>query len=166
MNILEISHCNQLNGPGLRVVLWVAGCSHHCKGCQNAHSWDENAGIPFDNSLKQEIFSELSHDWCSGITYSGGDPLFSGNRPEIIALAKEIREKFPTKTQWLYTGYCWNEIVEDKSMIDILKYVDVICDGKYEEALRDVDLEWVGSKNQHVIYVKKRIQTISTLAAL
>lgn len=166
MQILEVSKCNQLNGPGLRVVLWVAGCSHHCDECQNSYSWNPNQGIKFDDSIKQEIFCELEKDWCSGITYSGGDPMFESNRKEIIELAKEIREKFPNKTQWLYTGYCWKDIVEDQSMINILKYVDVICDGRYEKSLRNVDLEWVGSSNQHVIDVKKRIETISKLSAI
>ena len=166
MNTLEVSHCNQINGPGLRVVLWVAGCSHHCEECQNAYSWNPEEGIKFDESIKNEIFSELEKDWCSGITYSGGDPLFESNRKEIIELAKEIREKFPNKTQWLYTGYCWKDIVEDQSMINILKYVDVICDGRYEKSLRNVDLEWVGSSNQHVIDVKKRIETITKLSAI
>lgn len=164
MQVLEVSKCNQLNGPGLRVVLWVAGCSHHCEECQNSYSWNPEQGIKFDDSIKQEIFCELKKDWCAGITYSGGDPMFESNRKEIIELAKEIREKFPNKTQWLYTGYCWKDIVEDQSMIDILKYVDVICDGRYEKSLRDIDLEWVGSSNQHVIDVKKRIETISKLS--
>ena len=163
MNMLEITKCDQLNGPGLRVVLWVAGCSHHCEGCQNSFSWNPEAGVEFDEAAKAEIFAELDKDWCSGITYSGGDPMFAGNRAQVIALAKEIREKYPNKTQWLYTGFCWKDIVEDESMIEILKYVDVICDGRYEASLRDIDLEWVGSSNQHVIDVKKRIETISKL---
>ena len=164
MNILQISKCNQLNGPGLRVVLWVAGCSHHCDCCQNEYSWDSNCGVKFDEDAKKEIFSELDNDWCNGITYSGGDPLFKQNRKEIIELAKEIREKYPNKTQWLYTGYCWKDIVDDESMIEILKYVDVICDGRYEKSLRNVDLKWVGSSNQHIIDVKKRISIISNLS--
>jgi len=87
-----------VNGDGNRVVLWVAGCSHHCKGCQNAYSWNENAGIEFDQKSKEELFSDLSTDWCAGITYSGGDPMFYDNRETIISLAKEIKEKFPDKT--------------------------------------------------------------------
>ena len=161
--MLEITKCDQLNGPGLRVVLWVAGCPHHCEYCQNSFSWDPIVGVPFDENAKAEIFTELENDWCSGITYSGGDPLFDGNRTEIIALAREICERYPNKTQWLYTGYSWNQILEDDTMIDILKYVDVICDGKYEKFLKDIDLEWVGSSNQHVIEVKKRIHLISKI---
>lgn len=164
MNVLDVSHCNQLNGDGLRVVLWVSGCSHKCENCQNSYSWNEELGEKFTNTTKDEIFQELSQDWCSGITYSGGDPLFAINREEIIALAKEIREKFPNKTQWLYTGYTWQEVIEDSTMNEVLKYIDVICVGRYEHALRDVTLEWVGSTNQQVIDVKKRFETISRLS--
>jgi anaerobic ribonucleoside-triphosphate reductase activating protein len=163
MNILQITHCDQLNGEGNRVVLWVAGCSHCCKGCQNAYSQDPSLGVKFDDKAKEEIFKDLNTDWCAGITFSGGDPLFINNRKEIIVLAKEIKEKFPTKTIWLYTGYTWSEILADESMSEVLKFVDVLCDGEYIEELRDVDLYWVGSKNQNVINVKKRIEQVSNL---
>ena len=163
MNFLQITHCDQLNGEGNRVVLWVAGCSHCCKGCQNAYSQDPNIGVKFDDKAKEEIFKDLATDWCAGITFSGGDPLFINNRKEIIALSKEIKEKFPTKTIWLYTGYTWSEILADESMSEVLKFVDVLCDGEYIEELRDVDLYWVGSKNQNVIDVKKRIEQVSNL---
>jgi anaerobic ribonucleoside-triphosphate reductase activating protein len=163
MNILQITHCDQLNGEGNRVVLWVAGCSHHCKGCQNAYSQDPSLGVKFDDKAKEEIFKDLNTDWCAGITFSGGDPLFINNRKEIISLSKEIKEKFPTKTIWLYTGYTWSEILADESMSEVLKFVDVLCDGEYIEELRDVDLYWVGSKNQNVINVKKRIEQVSNL---
>lgn len=163
MNILQITHCDQVNGEGNRVVLWVAGCSHHCKGCQNAYSNDPNIGVKFNESTKDELFNDLKEDWCAGITFSGGDPLFIDNRKEIIDLAKEIKEKFPTKTIWLYTGYTWAEIIDDCTMSDILKYIDILCDGEYIEELRDVDLQWVGSKNQNIIDVKKRIEQVSKL---
>ena len=163
MNFLQITHCDQVNGLGNRVVLWVAGCSHCCKGCQNAYSQDPTIGVKFDDKAKEEIFKDLSTDWCAGITFSGGDPLFIDNRKEIIALAKEIKEKFPTKTIWCYTGYTWSEIIADESMSEILKYTDILCDGEYIEELRDFDLHWVGSKNQNVIDVKKRIEQVSNL---
>lgn len=164
MNYLNITHCDQLNGDGNRVVLWVSGCAHGCKGCQNAFSWDSSSGIEFDDKAKEELFNDLSQDWCSGITYSGGDPMFFDNRKTIIGLAKEIREKFPSKTQWLYTGYQWHEIISDTTMCDIVKYVDVICDGEYVEELSDIDLPWVGSSNQNVIDVRERLNTVSNLA--
>lgn len=163
MNYLNITHCDQVNGEGNRVVLWVSGCSHHCKNCQNAYSWNSSEGIEFDQKAKDEIFKDLSTDWCAGITYSGGDPMFFDNRETVIELAKEIRERFPEKTQWLYTGYQWGEILNDPTMSDILKYVDVVCDGEYIEELRDIEKHWVGSSNQNVIDVKKRIQQIANI---
>lgn len=164
MNILQVTHCDQVNGSGNRVVLWVSGCSHCCKGCQNAYSQDETMGVKFDDNIKEEIFSDLKEDWCAGITFSGGDPLYCSNRKEIIQLAQEIKEKFPTKNIWCYTGYTWSEIIADNSMSEILKYIDVLCDGEYIEELRDIDLKWVGSKNQNIIDVKKRLKTVSEIA--
>ncbi len=161
MNYLSITHVDQLNGEGNRVVLWVSGCSHGCAGCQNPNTWDPSAGLPFGQDAKDELFGDLRQDWCSGITYSGGDPLFESNREAIIGLAKEIREKFPCKTQWLYTGYKWSQIVSDPSMSEIIKYVDVVCDGEYVKELDDVDRHWVGSSNQEVIDVKKRISQLA-----
>lgn len=164
MNYLNITHCDQLNGVGNRVVLWVAGCGHACKGCQNAYSWDCSAGVEFDEKAKAELFADLGEDWCDGITYSGGDPMFFDNRDTVMALAAEIREKFPDKTQWLYTGYTWDEIINDPTMCDIVKYVDVVCDGPYVESLRDIDRHWVGSSNQNVIDVKRRLEIVSCIA--
>lgn len=163
MNYLNITHCDQVNGSGNRVVLWVAGCSHHCKNCQNAFSWDPNGGILFNETAKQEIFKDLAEDWCAGITFSGGDPLFIDNRETIIDFAKEIKEKFPSKNIWCYTGFTYNEVINDPTMRDILKYIDVLCDGEYIEELKDIDKHWVGSSNQDVIDVKKRIQQVSNL---
>ena len=90
-----------LNGDGLRVVLWFAGCAHHCKNCQNPITWDPEGGIPFDEEAKQELFAELDKDYVSGITFSGGDPLYMGTREELTELIKEIRAKYPDKTMWL-----------------------------------------------------------------
>lgn len=163
MNYLSITHCDQLNGMGNRTVLWVAGCSHHCKNCQNQFSWDPCAGVEFDEKAKEELFADLTEDWCSGVTFSGGDPLYEGNRSTIIELAKEIKMKFPSKSIWLYTGSKWSEIIADPTMSLILKYVDVICDGEYVEELRDIDKHWVGSSNQEVIDVKRRLDQVSRL---
>ena len=121
-----------LNGDGLRVVLWVAGCNHCCKECQNPVTWDPNGGLPFDQAAKQELFDQLEKSYISGVTFSGGDPLYPGNRMEITALAKEIREKFPEKTIWMYTGSLWDK--------------------------RDTQLHWKGSSNQRVIDVQDSLR--------
>ena len=144
-----------LNGDGLRVVLWVAGCSHHCKGCQNPITWDPNGGLPFTKEAKQELFYELEKSYISGITLSGGDPLHPANRMDIRALVKEIKEKYPDKTIWLYTGYLWEQIQH----FAWLKYVDVCVDGEYEKEKRDVQLHWRGSANQRVIDVPASLRT-------
>lgn len=154
MKYLSITHVDQLNGDGNRVVLWVSGCSHHCKNCQNKFSWDPEAGKPFDDKAREEIFKDLSEDWCAGLTFSGGDPLFETNRRDVILFAKLVKEKFPSKSIWLYTGYTYDEVLGDKTMSPILEYIDVLCDGEYIDDLKDLDKHWVGSSNQNVIAIK------------
>lgn len=164
MNYLDIKHCNMVNGKGLRSVIWVSGCDRNCPGCFSPHTHDPKGGIPFDEKAKEDLFSCSDSDWCDGITLLGGDPLYCGNRKAIIELSKEYKKRFPNKTIWLYTGFCWNEIIADESMSEIVKYVDVICDGPFVESLKDVSLEWVGSSNQHVIDVKERMRKIKDLS--
>ena len=154
MRYHNITKDDMLNGEGLRVVLWVAGCSHGCKNCQNPITWDPNGGLPFDEAAKAEIFAELEKDYISGITFSGGDPLYMGNREDMTALAKEIKETFPDKKTWLYTGYLWEEI----SALPIMAYLDVIVDGRFVEELKDPQLHWKGSFNQRIIDVQKSLE--------
>ena len=142
-----------LNGDGLRVVLWVAGCLHGCKGCHNPITWDVCGGIPFDEAAKKEIFDELEKPYISGITMSGGDPLHPDNREEIGKLIEEIRQRYPSKTVWLYTGYLWEEIEN----LDYVKKTDVVVDGRFVEAQKDAKLHWKGSSNQRVIDVPKTV---------
>ena len=158
----NIKHCDENNGVGLRVTLFVSGCCHNCKGCHNPQTHDPFSGIPFDEEAKQEIFQELSQEWCSGLTLSGGDPLFPDNRPTIFSLVKEIKEKFPNKTIWIYTGYIYESIKEWIGVKDILSYCDVIVDGPFIEAEKEYGLKWRGSKNQRVIdlHTKKTLHII------
>lgn len=149
MNYHNIVHCDMRNGTGLRVTLFVSGCNHHCKGCHNPQTWDPNSGIEFDGAAKQELFAELNKEYISGVTFSGGDPLFPSNREVILSLCKEIKTLYPNKNIWLYTGYRYEQVKH----LEILKYIDVLVDGKYVEKLRSVNLPWVGSSNQKVIYV-------------
>ena len=139
-----------LNGDGLRVVLWVAGCNHCCKGCQNPVTWDAAGGLPFDEAAKAEIFEQLDKNYISGITFSGGDPLHPANRVDVRNLAMEIKSKYPGKTLWLYTGYTWEEIAE----YPIMQYLDVVVEGPFILERRDVKLLWKGSDNQRVVDVK------------
>ena len=150
MRYHNITKDDMLNGDGLRVVLWVAGCSHCCKECHNPITWDPDGGLLFDEAAKQEIFAELEKDYVSGITLSGGDPLHMANRKEIGKLVNEISKKYPEKTIWLYTGYDWNKI----SNLDFISKVNVVVDGRFVQAQKDVTLPWRGSANQDVIDVK------------
>ena len=109
MNYIKIENDNFSNGIGIRVVLWISGCSIHCKGCQNPQTWDKNSGILFDADAKKELFEVLSKDYISGITFSGGHPLEDYNIDIILNLILEIKEKFPTKTIWLYTGLIFDK---------------------------------------------------------
>lgn len=162
MKYHNITKADMLNGEGLRVVLWVSGCSHHCPACQNAITWDENVGVPFDEKAIQEIYDELDQDWCSGITLSGGDPLFLKNRKTIRDLVINIRAKYPEKTIWSYTGYTFEELMEQKEndeyLNDILNNIDVLADGKFVLSLANVATHYVGSTNQRLIDVPKSIK--------
>lgn len=141
MNYLKIDKEDVCNGEGLRVVLWLSGCSHKCKGCQNPQTWDANSGIPFDESAKEELFRELDKDYISGLTLTGGDPLFEGNLDDVLDLVTEINKRYNTpqdkvyvtdrnnniltcfpdrirlsrqkKSIWLYTGYAWEDIFNE-----------------------------------------------------
>lgn len=180
INYHNITHDDMNNGDGLRVVLWLSGCSHHCYNCQNPQTWNPGSGIPFDESAKQEIFNELSNDYISGITFSGGDPLHENNLDGVLKLVQEIRISYPNKTIWLYTGFTWDSIMNYKStnkftekdvlfnfhikkdleMIqrkNIIKLCDVLVDGEYIEKQRDLSLKFRGSKNQRVIDVKQSL---------
>lgn len=154
MRYHNITKDDMLNGDGLRVVLWVAGCSHCCRECHNPVTWDANGGLPFTEQEKKEIFKELNKDYISGITFSGGDPLHSANILEVTALAKEIREKYPSKTIWLYTGALWEEICNE----EVIRYLDVLVDGEFQAEKKDVTLHWKGSSNQRVIDVPKTLK--------
>lgn len=153
MRYHNITKDDMLNGDGLRICLWVAGCVHKCQGCQNPQTWDINGGIPFDESAEAELFDLLGRDYISGITFTGGDPLHPANREEILRLAKKFKRIFPNKTSWLYSGYTWEEIRNS----EIMKYIDVLVDGRYIDDLRDVQLFWRGSGNQRVIDVKQSL---------
>lgn len=150
MRYHNITKDDMLNGSGLRVVLWVAGCGHHCPGCHNPVTHDPNGGIPFDEAAKEELFAELKKDYINGITFSGGDPLHPINVNEIGELIAEINAKFPNKTKWLYTGYTYEQI----SSLPFINMLEVVVDGRFELDKFDPKLHWVGSSNQRVIDIK------------
>lgn len=165
-----------MNGSGLRVVLWLSGCSHKCKGCQNPQTWDANSGIPFDESAKEELFRELDKDYISGLTLTGGDPLYESNLDGVLDLVTEVNDRYntshnefrlssPHKSIWLYSGYTFEEIVHptlkcNQSRVRkiILSGIDVLVDGRYIDSQRDISLAYRGSSNQRLIDIQQSLQ--------
>ena len=158
MNFHNITHDDMNNGDGLRVVLWVAGCDHHCKDCQNPVTWNPDDGVPFTLADKEEIFAALALDYIAGITFSGGDPLHPANRRDVRELMEEVKTRFPDKTIWVYTGYTWEEIMQDSELSGMMTPVDILVDGRFVTELKDVTYPWAGSTNQKVIDVQKTLQ--------
>lgn len=154
MNYHNITKDDMLNGDGLRVVLWVAGCTHHCKGCHNPFTHSPDGGLPFGRLEKEEIFEQLKKRYISGITFSGGDPLHDENLEDVGELIKEIRLKFPDKDIWLYTGYTYKELEQDEKRFQVISSIDVLVDGRYKEQLMNSGLHWRGSSNQRIIHMK------------
>lgn len=163
-----------LNGDGLRVVLWLSGCSHNCYKCQNPQTHDPNSGILFDEKAEEELFRELSKDYISGLTLTGGDPLHENNLDGVLKIVNRFRLLLPEKTIWLYTGYEWEHIFDqqwhyhpltaEKLSIGrwrrqkIAKKCDVLVDGRYIDSQRDISARWKGSSNQRVIDTKTSLQ--------
>lgn len=158
MNYHDITKEDMNNGDGIRVVLWVAGCDHHCKGCQNKQTWDYNSGIEFDDEAKKELIEALSKPYIKGLTLSGGDPLCAADNNFFFFLC-DLKRQFPDKDIWLYSGYTIEEILKDNNVLksNILLLCDVLVDGRYIEKKRDVTLKWRGSSNQRVIDIQKTI---------
>lgn len=150
MNYQGIQDTSLVDGSGIRAVLWVSGCNHHCKGCHNPGTHDPNSGMPWTTGAQEYLFHlmEKNQSVRDGITLSGGDPMYPSNRPAILSLCKAFRHRFGhTKTIWMYTGYRLEEIQDDP----ILQYIDVLVDGEYVEELRSEPYPWAGSTNQRVL---------------
>lgn len=160
MNYHNITHDDMLNGSGLRVCLWCSGCNHYCPGCQNQQTWDYNSGIPFDEDAERELFEVLARDYITGITFTGGDPLYQTNLDTILHICQKIRLTFGnSKSIWLYTGYQYEKIISDYKKMDIVKLCNVIVDGEFEQDRADVNYHWAGSTNQRVIDVQKTLES-------
>ena len=167
MNYHNLTYPDMNNGDGLRVVLWLSGCNHHCYNCQNPQTWDANSGIPFDEPAREELFRELNKDYISGLTLTGGDPLYNENLDDVLDLVNEIRLSCPNKSIWLYSGYEWNQIFNDGVYLtkdcsgwkrrEIVKQCTVMVDGKYIDSQRDITLRWKGSSNQMVINIQESL---------
>ena len=146
MNYASIKSCDIANGPGVRVSLFVSGCTHHCKDCFNAEAWDFNYGEPFTDEVMEELLRLLAPDYVRGITYLGGEPFDPRNQEGLLLLSRKIREHLPEKSIWAFTGYVTDEL---------LSALDVLVDGPFIAAQKNLSLRFRGSSNQRLIDMKK-----------
>ncbi len=146
MNYMKLETCNLVNGDGARVVLWVAGCSHYCEGCHNIETWNPKAGQEFTIQALDKLLEYLSDKYIDGLTISGGDPLFDGNYDKVLEICKIVKEKFPNKSIWVWTGFTLNQLIESKKD-EIFKYIDYLIDGKFEKD-NPTTKKFRGSDNQ------------------
>lgn len=161
----EIKECDIANGPGVRVTLFVSGCTHHCKGCFNEMTWDFRYGREFTEADEENIIKLLEPPYIAGLTLLGGEPMEYRNQQGVLPLLRKVKEKFPDKTIWCYTGYLYDRDILDnfcgkwKETKEILSYLDVIVDGEFVEEQKDITLRFRGSSNQRIIDVKKSRET-------
>lgn len=155
MRYSGITTCDITNGEGIGVVLWCQGCDLRCPGCHNTETWSFDAGKEFTLRELDELFQELNKPYITRLTLSGGHPLAPNNITTATAICREIKLSYPNKKIWVYTGYLWEEIKD----YAIMKYIDVLVDGAYEEDKRDITLAFRGSSNQRIIDVQKSLET-------
>ena len=156
MNYATIKPVDIANGPGVRVSLFVSGCRHHCRGCFNAQAWDFEYGEPFTEAVWQQIFSYLDHDYMEGITLLGGEPMEPENQPAILRLVRRVRERFPDKDIWCYSGYLFPRLAAGEvgqHSREILELLDVLVDGPFVLAQKNLSIRFRGSDNQRLIDV-------------
>lgn len=154
MRYTQIIPFDVCNGEGVGMSLFVQGCSFRCKGCFNSETWDYYGGKEWTEEIKNKFFELINRPYIKRISILGGEPLANSNIAEVYSLCKEIKENFPNKDIWLYTGYTF----EDTTSYLIMKYIDVMVDGRYIEEQRDISLKFRGSKNQRIIDVQKSLE--------
>lgn len=164
MNYADIKIADVANGKGVRVSLFVSGCNHHCKGCFNSQAWDFNYGKEFTEKEIDKILNELDHPYVSGLSLLGGEPLEYQNQEGLLPLLKKVKERFPQKDIWCYTGYTFDKDIVGNMFQnwpqtkELISYIDVIVDGKFEESKKDLTLKFRGSSNQRIIDVKESLK--------
>lgn len=164
MNFAEIKNCDIANGPGVRVSLFVSGCTHRCEGCFNEETWDFNYGSPFDESVQEKVLDYLKPDYIAGLTLLGGEPLEYANRQALLPFIKTVKNVYPKKDIWCYTGYRFEEDILDKfcrqwsDMREFLSCIDIIVDGEFIQGRKNISLRFRGSDNQRIIRVKESLR--------
>ena len=153
MNYSTIKNCDIANGPGVRVSLFVSGCTHHCPGCFNEVAWDFDYGQPFTQQTIESILDMLRPDYIRGLTLLGGEPFEPQNQAAVVELLRQVRAALPEKTIWAFSGYLYEDIVSGKlgDTREYLSYLDVLVDGPFIEAKKNLALRFRGSDNQRLI---------------
>ena len=162
----ELKKCDIANGIGVRVTLFVSGCTNRCPGCFQPQTWDFRYGKPFTDETKEEIFAELDKSYVDGLTLLGGEPFEPENQRTLLPLLREVRQKYPGKTVWCFTGFrlddellCQGSHPRCEATDDILACIDVLVDGRFREELKDISLQFRGSRNQRIIDMNQTRRT-------
>lgn len=165
MNYSGIKYSDMINGPGIRVSLFVSGCSHACPGCFNKETWNPRYGEKFTEKQKKEIFDYFKKYpmLLRGLSLLGGDPTYKTNIEPLTTFVLEFRKNFPEKDIWMWSGYTWEEILSSPSLLSLVKNCDVLVEGKFIETEKDLSLQWRGSRNQRVIDISKSLQEKSVV---
>lgn len=165
MNYAKINKNDIANGIGVRVTLFVSGCTHHCKGCFNQEAWDFNYGEPFTAAVEDELLEALSPSWINGITLLGGEPMEPSNQRVLMPFLKRVKEKYPEKTIWCFSGYTLETdlLADSRARCEVtdemLSLIDVLVDGEFVEKQKDISLRFRGSSNQRLIDLKATLRT-------
>lgn len=166
MNYGEIKKYDIANGIGVRTSLFVSGCRHHCKGCFNPETWNFEYGKTYTKETENDIVSSLAPYYISGLTVLGGEPFEPENQATIVGLLKRVKEEYPDKNIWVYSGYLFEELegkipshARCEVTDEMLSYIDILVDGEFVEAKKDISLHFRGSSNQRIIDVKKTLET-------
>lgn len=160
MNYASIKNCDIANGIGVRVSLFVSGCTHHCKNCFNKEAWDFNYGNVFTLNEQNKIIELLKPEYIAGLSLLGGEPMEPVNINELLPFVKKIKEVYPDKTIWCYSGYTFEQLLNrnDENTNEFLRMIDVLVDGKFIEKLKDLSLRFKGSSNQRIINVPESLK--------
>ena len=158
MNYASIKNCDIANGPGVRISLFVSGCTHHCQDCFNQEAWDFDYGEVFDQGVMDHILELLKPSYIRGITYLGGEPLDPRNQPGLLELSRQSKARMPEKSIWCFTGYVWEQLPQVSGVTDeLLSLCDVLVDGPFIAAQKNLSLRFRGSENQRLIDVPKSL---------
>ena len=164
MNYADIKYCDVANGKGVRVSLFVSGCTHHCKGCFNEETWNFHYGKPFTEETEEQVLNYLDKAYIAGLSLLGGEPFEHVNQQGILPLLRKVKARFPEKNIWCYSGYLFDEELKKESRArceytdEMLSMLDVLVDGRFEEDKKNITLLFRGSENQRLIDVKKSLE--------